>query len=264
MLPDIQRLVELQAVDLRLAELRGRLNALPEQLAAVEKQVADARQRIAAAKEALTTSLKDRKRYEMDVDTWREKARKYRQQSFEVKTNEAYKALQHEIEHAEKEMTQAEDRLLERMVAGEEYERQVKAAEKALVEVERAAETERQKLNTEQSALRQDAAARESERQKIVPAVPENLLFNYEGIARRRHGVALAEVREGSCAMCGMLITPHVVQELRRSDCTELFQCETCTRILYYVERAPAPATVPVGSSDDFPPDAGDPPGGEG
>ena len=253
MLPDIQRLIELQAADLRLAELRGRLNALPGQLAAVEKQVAGARQQIAAAKDALTTSLKDRKKYEIDVDTWKEKARKYRAQSFEVKTNEAYKALQHEIEHSEKQMAQAEDLLLERMVAGEEYERQVKAAERALAEIERAAETERQKLSAEQSALRQDAEARESERQQIVPAIPETLLRSYENIARRRHGVALAEARDGACALCGMLITPHVVQELRRADCADLFQCETCTRILYYVERPPAAAAAPAASAASTP-----------
>ncbi|HEY4580465.1 MAG TPA: hypothetical protein VIG89_05460 [Candidatus Acidoferrales bacterium] len=265
MLPEIQRLVELQAADLRLAELRGRLNALPEQLAAIEKRVAGARQQIAAAKDALTTSLKDRKKYEIDVDTWKEKARKYRAQSFEVKTNEAYKALQHEIEHSEKQMAQAEDLLLERMVAGEEYERQVKAAERALAEIERAAETERQKLSAEQSALRQDAEARESERQQIVPAIPENLLRNYENIARRRHGhgVALAEARDGACALCGMLITPHVVQELRRADCADLFQCETCTRILYYVERPPAAAAAPAAPSADVPPRAAEAPAGE-
>jgi uncharacterized protein len=244
MLPDIQRLLELQAVDLQLAELRARLNALPEQLAAGEKSLAAGRQQIAAAKEALTTSLKDRKKYEIDVDTWKEKARKYRQQGSEVKTNEAYKALQHEIEHAEKQAGQAEDRLLERMVAGEEFERQVQAAEHAFIDVERAAEANRKKLVAEQSALQQDAAAREAERHKIVPAIPEHLMFDYEGIARRGHGVALAEVRDGSCGMCGMLITPHVVQELRRAESTEMFQCETCTRILYYVEHAPAAAAA--------------------
>ena len=145
MLPEIQRLVELQAVDLRLAEVRSRLNALPEQLAAIEKRVAAARQQIAAAKDDLTTSIKDRKKYEIDVDTWKEKARKYRQQGSEVKTNEAYKALQHEIEHAEKESAQAEDRLIERMVAGEDFERQVKAAEHVLAEIDHAAQADRQK-----------------------------------------------------------------------------------------------------------------------
>jgi hypothetical protein len=33
-----------------------------------------------------------------------------------------------------------------------------------------------------------------------------------------------------------MRIRPHVFQELRRSDSHEIFQCESCTRILYYVE----------------------------
>jgi len=242
MLPDIQRLSDLQAVDLRLAELRGKLNALPEQLAAVEKTVAAGKQQVAAAKEALTTSLKDRKRYEIDVDTWKEKARKYRQQSGEVRTNEAYKALQHEIENAEKEAAQAEDRLIERMVAGEQFEHDVKAAQLALADIERAAGADRQKLGAEQAALRQDAAAREAERQTLVAAVPENLLASYTAIARRRHGVALAEVRGDSCGMCGMMVRPHVIQELRRAESTEMFQCETCTRILYYIERAPAPA----------------------
>jgi predicted nucleic acid-binding Zn-ribbon protein len=138
------------------------------------------------------------------------------------------------------------------MVASEEFEREVKAAERAFVEIERAAETERQTLGAEQAALRADAAERESERQKLVAAVPENLLFSYEGIARRRHGVALAEIRGGSCGMCGMLITPHVVQELLRPDNTALFQCETCTRILYYIERPPAAA--PGNPTADAPP----------
>src|SRR5215469_3478954 len=138
--PHIQRLVHLQVLDLRLAELRNRLQAIPGQLAAVDARVAAARQQIAAAKEALTTSLKDRKKYEMDVDSWKEKARKYRDQSFEVKTNEAYKALQNEIQHSETQVAEAEDRLLERLVAGEEYERQVKAAERSVTVVENEAQ----------------------------------------------------------------------------------------------------------------------------
>jgi hypothetical protein len=36
---------------------------------------------------------------------------------------------------------------------------------------------------------------------------------------------------------------------LRRDDCTDIFQCETCTRILYYVEAVPA-AVAPAGSAD--------------
>jgi uncharacterized protein len=243
--PDIKRLVELQAVDMRLAELRGRLNAYPQQLAEIEKRVAGARQQLASAKEALTTSLKDRKKFELDVEVWKEKARKYREQSFEIKTNEAYKALQHEIQHAEGEVAQAEDRLLERMVAGEEFERQVKAAERAIVDVERAAETDQQKIQAAQASLRKELEAKESERQQLIPGIAEDLFQDYERIAQRRHGIALAEVRDEACSLCGVRVRPHVFQELRRDDCHEIFQCETCTRIFYYFEPAPA-ATAPT------------------
>src|ERR1700688_5071451 len=134
--PHLKYLIELQAVDLRLIEIRERVSRFPKRLAEVEGRVTTARQQIATAKEALTTSLKERKTYEMDVEQWKERAKKYRGQSGEVKSNEAYRALLQEIANAEDEIGKAEDRLLDRMVAGEEYERQVKAAKAAVKDIE--------------------------------------------------------------------------------------------------------------------------------
>src|SRR5258707_5485168 len=140
--PHLKYLIELQAVDLRLIEIRERMSRFPKRLAELEGRVTAVRQQITTAKDALTGSLKARKTYEMDVEQWKERAKKYRNQSGEVKTNEAYKALQHEIQNAEDEVAKAEDRLLERMVSGEEYDRQVKAAEAAVKEIEAAANKE--------------------------------------------------------------------------------------------------------------------------
>ena len=99
--PHLKYLIELQAVDLRLIEIRERPSRFPKRLAEVEGRVTAARQQITTAKEALTTSLKERKTFEMDVEQWKERAKKYRNQSGEVKTNESYKALLHEIANAE-------------------------------------------------------------------------------------------------------------------------------------------------------------------
>ncbi len=231
--PSIKHLIELQTIDLRLSELRALLAGFPRRLAEIEARVAAARQQLAAAKEALTTSLKDRKRYEIDVEQWKEKARKYKDQIYEVKTNEAYKALQHEIQAAEAEIAKAEDRLLERMVAGEEYERQVKAGEKAVKEVEAAAQAERQTIAAEQAAAEKELEGDLTERQRAVATVPEDLLEHYQRIARRHNGIALAEVREETCTMCRVRVRPHVYQELRREESQEIFHCESCTRILY-------------------------------
>ncbi len=239
--PDIKHLIELQAVDIRLNQLKQLLAAFPKRIAEIDARVAATRADLASTKQAHTNSLKERKTFEMDVDQWKERARKYRDQSSAVKTNEAYKALQHEISNAENEMGQAEDRLLERMVAGEDYDRKIKLAERTLQEVEAAARVQRQQLEAEQQAAQKELEAATAERERAVAPVDEDLLFNYQRIANRHHGIGLAETRNEMCSQCGMRVRPHVFQELRRESSHEVFQCETCTRILYVGEpQAPA------------------------
>ncbi len=241
--PHIKHLLELQSLDLRRNELRERLAGFPKRLAEVEARVEGARKKLAASREALTTSLKDRKKYELDVEQWKEKARKYKDQIYEVKTNEAYKALQHEIQAAEAEIARAEDCLLERMVAGEDYERQVKAAEQALKEVEAAAQSERGRIQAEQATAQKELEQVTAEREKAVAAIPADLVEHYQRIARKHDGVALAEVRDETCTLCRVRVRPHVFQELRRENSQEIFHCESCTRILYYLEQPVAQAS---------------------
>jgi len=238
--PHLQYLIDLQAVDLDLIKIHDRLSVFPKRLAEVEARVAAARQQITAAKEALTGSLKDRKTYEMDVEQWKERAKKYRNQSAEVKTNEAYKALQHEIQNAEDEVAKAEDRLLDRMVAGEEYDRQVKAAELTLKDVEALANKERHTIQAEYNAAQKELTAAEAARAQAVAAVPEDLVDHYQRIAKRHGGIALAEIRGEGCGQCGVHIRPHVIQKLQREENQEFFHCETCTRILYYAAHTAA------------------------
>ncbi len=242
--PGIKHLLELQSVDIRLGGLRAIVESFPKRLKEIEARLAGARQQLASAKEAHINSLKQRKTYEMDVEQWKERARKYRDQSAAVKTNEAFKALQHEITNAEAEVAKAEDRLLERMVAGEEFERQVKTGERALKEAEAETQAERKRLEGEQAAAQKQLEEVTAERERIVTPIDEDLLYHYHRIAKRHNGVALAEVRNETCLLCGMRVRPHVYQELRRESSDELFHCETCTRILYVAETQAAGAAA--------------------
>jgi hypothetical protein len=251
--PSILHLVELQGVDARLAEVRARLATFPKLLADADKKLESARTALATSKEALTKSLKDRKTYEMDVETWKEKVRKYKDQTAAVKTNDAYKALLHEIQMAESEIAKAEDRLLDRMVAGEEYERQVKAAEKTLREAEASAAGERQKIQADQAAAEKELAALMAEREQATAHIPEDLLDNYTRIAKRHGGHGLAEVREEACALCGVRVRPHVFQELRRPENHEIYRCEGCTRILYFTEPAGQAMAAPAAAQPNQP-----------
>jgi predicted nucleic acid-binding Zn-ribbon protein len=188
----------------------------------------------------------------LDVEQWKDRVRKYKDQTSQVKTNEAYKALQHEVQMAEDEIAKAEDRLLEQMVSGEEYDRRIKAAEKLLKEVEDVARAERAKIDAEKSVAEKELAEGNAERARAVAQIPEDMMDHYDRIMKKHNNVALAEVRDEKCSACGMRVRPHVFQAMRRAASEEMFHCETCTRILYYLEpaasaaaAAPAPASQP-------------------
>ncbi len=174
----------------------------------------------------------------------KEKARKYKDQSFQVKSNEAYRALQHEIQGAEAEIAKAEDRLLERMVSGEQFDREVKAATATLADEEKAAEAERRVIAAEQAVVESEFAELKAARAKVVAQIPEELLDHYTRLAKRHGGIALAQVGEDeTCSRCHVKIRPHTVQVIRDPSNKELIHCETCTRILYSLapEAAPLP-----------------------
>ncbi len=232
----LKELLELQDVDTRLNAVRARLATFPKRLAELQVRVDASRGALNQSKESHSSTLKDRKRYELDVEQWKEKVRKYKDQAYQVKTNEAYKVLQHEVEMAEAEIAKAEDRLLEQMVSGEQYDGQVKAAEKTFKQIEERVGAERAEVEAEKSVAQKELAELEAERAKVVKAIPEDLLDHYQRIAKKHGGIAVAEVRGEACSACGARIRPHVFQILRREDTSDLYHCELCTRILYYVE----------------------------
>lgn len=129
MLPDLKSLIELQQVDLRLQQLAQELEAFPERLRAVDERIQQIRQVQEQRKTRLAENVKERKKYELDIQSLQQKVSKLKDQQFEVKSNEAYRALLHEIEAAEKSVAQWEDNLLEKMIEAETLEKQIKAGE---------------------------------------------------------------------------------------------------------------------------------------
>ncbi len=232
----LRELLELQDVDTRLGGVRARLSVFPKRIAELNQRLEASRNALEQSKQSHSTTLKDRKRYELDVEQWKEKVRKYKDQAFQVKTNEAYKALQHEVEMAEAEIAKAEDRLLEQMVSGEQYDRQVKAAEKNFRQAEEQIGAEHKEIESEKATADKELGELEAERANVVKSIPEDLLDHYQRIAKKHGGTAIAEVRGEACSACGARIRPQVFQILRREDTSELYHCELCTRILYYIE----------------------------
>jgi uncharacterized protein len=246
--PAIPQLLELQRLDQAIAILRADLDGLPKQLREADAKLNGARAAVAAAKEAHTQVLTHRKKLELDVEQWRGRAKKYREQTSSVKTNEAYKALLHEVANAEAEVAKGEDLVLDQMMILEEVDRRVKRTEAELKEAEQAIAAEKKQMQVQYGGKNKKLEAASAERAGIAKKVPEELLELYARIARRHPGSAMAEAREGQCRACGMRVLPHTLQLLRTETDEEVFRCETCGRILYSLE--PIPHAAPKESAN--------------
>jgi predicted nucleic acid-binding Zn-ribbon protein len=245
--PAIPHLIELQRVDHQIALLRAELDSFPKRIVEADAKLKGARAELAAVKEAQTQGIAERKKLEFEVQQWKDRARKYRDQSGAVKTNESFKALQHEIVNADAEVAKAEDRQLEVMMASEDLDRRVKLAESRLKDAEQVVVAERKEIHAQGTEKKKQLEAVLAERERIIVLVPEDLRELYARIAKRHNGTAMAEAREGQCRGCGMRVLPHILQELRAETNEEVFRCESCGLILYTLE--PIPVANPANDS---------------
>jgi predicted nucleic acid-binding Zn-ribbon protein len=245
--PSIPHLLDLQSVDQRIAAVRAEIDSFPKKVLEADAKLNSARAAVAAAKESNTASVSERKKLELDVMQWKERARKYRDQSGAVKTNEAYKALQHEIANAEAEVAKAEDRQLEVMVGAEESETRVKNAEINLRNAEQAVNSEKRQIQLLNAEKKKALEGLLAERERVIAPVPDDMRILYDRIAKRHHGTALAEARDGQCRGCGLRVLPHILQLLKSEADEEVYRCESCGLILYSLE--PIPIVKPEGDT---------------
>jgi uncharacterized protein len=246
--PAIPQLLELQRLDQLIAGFRADLETLPKRMREADAKLTGARAAVAAAKEVQTQGQTERRKFERTVEEWKERAKKYRAQSSSVKTNEAYKALQHEIANADMEASKAEDLVLEQMMGIEEADRRVKRVEAELKEAEQVIAGEKKQIEVQYGEEKKKLEAATAEREQMAGKVPEALVELYTRISRKHPGSAMAQVRDGQCRGCGMRVLPHTIQVLSTETDEEVFRCETCGRILYTLE--PIPHAAPRESAN--------------
>lgn len=231
MLPDIDKLLELQIADREIRGLQDEVAALPKRVAVIEQKLAGTRAQLEKARTAAKGDEANRKKFEATIKDLQGKISKYRDQSLDVKTNDQYKALLHEIQFAEQEIRLNEDRILEVMVNVDAREKEVKAAEVELkaetAEIEKEKEEARKVTAEDLKKLSEWNAKRDALRQGIS----EEVLRQYERVAKFR-GSGLAEVRDQKCMGCQVMLRPQTYNEVRNGE--KVMVCESCSRIYYF------------------------------
>ena len=231
MLPDIDKLLELQIADKEIRKLRDEVAALPKRVAVIEQKLAGTKAYLEKTRTAAQGDEASRKKFEAAIKDLQGKISKYRDQSLDVKTNDQYKALLHEIQFAEQEIRLNEDRILDVMVNVDAREKEVRAAEAELKaqtrEIEKEKEEARKVTAEDQKKLSEWSAKRDALRHEIS----EDILRQYERVAKFR-GTGLAEVSDHKCMGCQVMLRPQTYNEVRNGE--KVMICESCSRIYYF------------------------------
>jgi predicted nucleic acid-binding Zn-ribbon protein len=248
--PDLELLIHLQAHDLELKRLRAELADAPVRVTAAQTARAKAEVALTAAKNSLAKEVVLRNSQETDADAARAKIARLRKQMESATSAAQISALEHEITFAEQSISRLEDEELASLERTDNLETERSRLTDLLASTTSALEAAR--AHAAEIAARNSAAitAIEAERSTLRPRIAENILSNYDRIAKGK-GTALSEAVNHKCSACQMMVRPQRWNDLIDRDpngefANTIFNCETCGRMLFYDPRRDAPVASPA------------------
>ncbi|WP_446665703.1 zinc ribbon domain-containing protein [Flexivirga sp. B27] len=229
------RLLDLQKLDTRLAQLSHRERTLPvqEQLTAATATAETLAEEVVLARTALQDNARAVSKADADVQLVRDRADRDRKRlESGAGSAKELQNLQHELDTLARRQSELEDVELEVMERAESLQSDLTSKE--------AAEEQAQQRVTELQAEKDKALAEivseredvERERANVAPGVGAELLALYDKLREQMGGVAAAALQQKRCSGCGLELGQADLARIRAAAEDEVVRCEECRRIL--------------------------------
>lgn len=232
----LRELYELQQLDLIRAEKQKILYALRAELAD-ESNLRQARDRFVNIQAQYTAQNALRRDAQLAVEQIeaREEVVQNRLYSGAVTNPRELEAFQEEHTMLRRQKSDAEDLLLERMVATEELQEALASMQEAIAVIEEQRSLRIPELRRQGRALTGELQSLDRRRGEMLPQFPPQVLSTYETLRASRDGQAVSRVEAGRgrdvCQACRVALPRSDTQRLRTGE--TLVQCNNCRRILY-------------------------------
>ncbi len=232
----LQSLISLQEKDSVLDSIQKEIDAVPPRIAALKADLDGEKRHMDAAKAKILEFEKKKKAKELDVAAKDEAARKHSLQLNEVKSNDAYKALQSEIEKEKAAVGDIETEILQLMEDIDKARAEEKSATAEFKTTEAFSKKDLERLEAEMSHAQGRHATAKAERDAAAAAVPPEPMKVYDHLRSRGRPDAIVPVVDGHCASCQINISPSMMADVAKQKA--LVNCDSCQRILYRPEKA--------------------------
>ncbi|MEV7385902.1 MULTISPECIES: C4-type zinc ribbon domain-containing protein [unclassified Streptomyces] len=230
------RLLDVQALDVRLQQLAHKRKSLPEhaEIESLTKDLTQLRDLLVAAQTEESDTAREQTKAEQDVDQVRQRAARDQQRldSGAVTSPKDLENLQKEIVSLAKRQGDLEDVVLEVM------ERRESAQERAAELTERVGAVQGRiddataRRNTASEEIDAEAATVTKEREVIAAAVPADLLKLYDKLREQQGGIGAAKLYARTCQGCRQELAITELAEVRKAAPDTVVRCENCRRIL--------------------------------
>lgn len=230
---DLSKLRELQVRDMQKVSLEQQIEAVPRDIAAVEARIASERLAIETAKTEWHGLEAKKKTLEVEIKSAEEKVAKYRNQQLEVRKNDEYRALTHEIETVEAAIGVFEEEELKVLYAIDDAKKRFSGAEKQLKANITGYEAKIAALKVRDTELQTEHKTVAAAVVAATAGVPEPQVRLYERLARKPGRPVCVPVQGGRCGGCHMKVSSNVEFEARKGE--NITTCDQCGRVVYWL-----------------------------
>jgi hypothetical protein len=230
----LQKLLDVQKVDLRIQGLETEASAIPRQIKEWDSSLGSQKDEMARLKQEVEEKRKEQRQLERSLEQKQAALVKFNAQLPMIKTNREYKAILLEVDLVEKEMSDIEEKVLFKMDEVEKAEASARGKQAELQKAQQEIDDEKKRLQQRKQAVEESLQGTRSERQHLVSTVEASLLHQYDRIRVHKGGLAVAQLQDESCGACHMELPPQIVNEVIGG---KIHACPSCSRLLYWIEQ---------------------------
>ncbi|MER6027930.1 C4-type zinc ribbon domain-containing protein [Streptomyces sp. NPDC001851] len=230
------RLLDVQALDVRLQQLAHKRRSLPEhaEIDSLHKDLTQLRDLLVAAQTEESDTAREQTKAEQDVDQVRQRAARDQQRldSGAVTSPKDLSNLQHEIASLAKRQGDLEDVVLEVMERREAAQERVNELTERVASVQSKIDDATARRDAAFEEIDGEAASVTKEREVMAAAVPADLLKLYDKLREQQGGIGAAKLYARTCQGCRQELAITELNDIRAAAPDTVVRCENCRRIL--------------------------------
>ena len=227
----IELLVDLQIIDQQLRERTEAISGLRQQLGELESELAEQRKHLEACRVELAAHATRRREIEALLSDEESKMKDRRMRLNRVRNEKEASAVRREIEVGKEGNQKMEEDLLTIFEGLDAVNARDADLQRDYDAIETRRAEQQAKVDADTVTLSAGLDDARQRRNQLAAAIDVELRRKYEAIFTRRRGLAVVEVRGGTCQGCHMRVAPQLFNEIQRNQ--RVIDCPNCHRILF-------------------------------